>query len=381
MFEIQSEIKNSNKLKIINLMAKKRILTKNNISKELKLSIPAVTSNIKELLDENILMEAGQLDSSEGRKPTLFEYNPNYRYSVGIELREDYIRMIITNMDSKIIEDYYKEIHPSEPEEIIGLLVKTLDSFFKLSSIDVAKIAGIGFSIHGYINDNSSIGVFYKSKLYTLSFDEVRNYFKVPIYLRNNIVCAALAEFGLDHTEKNNNSLYLYVNNGVGAGIMINNEIHQGHDRIAGAIGHMTINVNGKLCRCGNKGCWETYIKKVNLVEEFNTKSQDKITSIKDFFDKLDSKDSLALDIFGNYVANFEVGLRSIVLMFNPSRIVIGGFLVDYFTYLKKHLNKELFSKSTGIHLKKLNIQKSRLKDDASILGASLIPLQNILRK
>ena len=377
MYEIQNKIKSGNKLKIIELMSRKRQLTKNDISKELNLSIPAVTSNINELLKENIIKDAGHLDSFEGRKPALFEYNPNYQYSIGVELKEEYIKMIITNMDSKIIEEYYKKIEPSTPEEIVELLLNALDHFFIASAKEVTQIAGIGISIHGYINnDNYSVRIFFKSKLHTLSLKRIYDRFDVPIFLQNNITSAAIAEVHLGASKNKNNIVYLYVNNGVGAGIIVNNEIHRGNDKIAGAIGHMTIDLNGRHCRCGNKGCWETYINKSNLIDEYNVKSEAVILSLHDFFKKLDMEDPIAVDVFKTYVYYFEVGLKSIILMYNPNQIILGGFLIEYFSSLKNYLSNNLFSESTGIVIKKLNITKSKLGDNASILGASLIPIQ-----
>jgi predicted NBD/HSP70 family sugar kinase len=381
MFENQTQIKENNKMKIVKLLAKKRQLTKNDISKELKLSIPTVSSNIRELVDEKILFEAGQVDSLEGRKPTLIEYNPNYRYSVGVELKEDYIRMIITNLDSKIMEDYYKQISPSTPEEIVTLLISCMDSFFKASSVEYSKLTGIGFSVHGYVNDEDlSISIFFKSQLCKLSFKKIMEYFNLPIYLENNIACAALAEFTLGSSIEGKNSIYLYVNNGVGAGIVINNQVHRGHDRIAGAIGHMTINIEGKKCRCGNNGCWEAYIKKESLVTEYNLSSSKSIDSIKDFFAKLEASDSAAIAVFKNYMSHFETGLKSVILMYNPDTIVLGGFLVEHFSLVKKFLSNKLFSQSTGIIIKPINIKKTKLNDDASVLGASLFPLSHLLK-
>jgi predicted NBD/HSP70 family sugar kinase len=360
-------------------MSRKRQLTINDISKELNLSIPAVTSNMKELLKENIIKDAGHLDSFEGRKPALFEYNPNYRFSIGVELKEEYIKIIITNMDSKKVEEYYKNIEPSTPEEIVELLMNALDNFFISSSKEFNKIAGIGISIHGYINNEDySVRIFFKSKLYTLSLKPIYDRFNVPIFMQNNITSAAIAEVLLGSSKNKNNIVYLYVNNGVGAGIIVNNEIHRGHDKIAGAIGHMTIDLNGRHCRCGNKGCWETYINKNNLIDEYNSKSEVVILSLHDFFKKLDIEDPIAVDVFKTYVYHFEVGLKSIILMYNPNQIILGGFLVDYFSYLKNFLSKNLFSKDSGIVIKKINISKSKLGDNASILGASLIPIQNI---
>ena len=379
MFENQAQIKENNKMKIVKLLAKKRQLTKNDIAKELKLSIPTIASNIRELVEENILLEAGQLDSLEGRKPVLIEYNPNYRYSVGVELKEDYIRMVITNLDNKIMEQYYKQIAPDSPEKIVDLLIAAMDNFFMVSSIEYSRLSGIGFSIHGYIKeDDLSVGIFYKSELVKLSFKVIEEHFKLPVYLENNIACAALAEFTLGASEEKNNSLYLYVNNGVGAAIVLNNQVHRGCDRIAGAIGHMTIDLDGRQCRCGSRGCWETYVKKQNLIEEYNSKAKEKLTTIKDFIKRLEKSDSTADSVFRNYVASLEVGLRAIVLMYNPDAIVIGGFLSECFHLLEKYLNKKLFATNTGISIKAINIKKTKLNDDASVLGAALLPLKII---
>lgn len=382
MFVNQVKTKETNKLKIINLMSKKRVMTKNELSKELNLSIPAISSNVKELIDDGILEEGGQLNSIEGRKPALIQFNPIYRYTVGVELKDSYIKMIITDLDSKIIEQYFKKISINDPNEIIPLLIFTLENFFKASSIEQSKIIGIGFSIHGYVDDGNLIArIYYQSKIYPLSFKVIKDKFKLPIFLHNNIACAALAECTLGITSTNPCTLYLYINNGVGASIVLNNKVHMGHDNIAGAIGHMTVQIGGKACRCGSRGCWETYVTKENILTNYNLRNDSNLKELSCFFELLEKNDKIAVEVFAEYISYLEIGLRAILLMFNPDCIIIGGFLSEYFNELKKYIHLQLFTDSSGIRMEDLQIHKSSLEDIASVLGSSLVPLRSLFIK
>ena len=90
----QEAIKDSNRKKILNLIVKKRELTKQSIAKEIGISIPTVIANINELLVEGLVEEAGVANSTGGRKPIIVRFLPNSKYSFGVEFTMSSIRII-----------------------------------------------------------------------------------------------------------------------------------------------------------------------------------------------------------------------------------------------------------------------------------------------
>ena len=96
----QEVIKDSNRKKILNLIAEKREYTKQSISKEIGVSIPTVISNINELIEEGLVEEAGVEGSTGGRKPIIVRFLPDSKYSFGVEFTLNNVRVILTNLDS-----------------------------------------------------------------------------------------------------------------------------------------------------------------------------------------------------------------------------------------------------------------------------------------
>ncbi|MCG8572589.1 MAG: winged helix-turn-helix domain-containing protein, partial [Spirochaetes bacterium] len=98
----QRIVKNINRKKIFRLIRKRKKITKLEISQELKLSITTVSSNVKELLDSGLIKESGYEESTGGRKAQRLEYLPDARYSIGLELKENHGRIILTDLDCNI---------------------------------------------------------------------------------------------------------------------------------------------------------------------------------------------------------------------------------------------------------------------------------------
>jgi len=99
----QEQIKEINRVKIIKLIKEREAITKQKIARELNLSIPTVTSNIKELLQEGLVEEAGVAKSTGGRKPVVVKFLKNARYSFGVNITTDKVEIVLVNLNVEII--------------------------------------------------------------------------------------------------------------------------------------------------------------------------------------------------------------------------------------------------------------------------------------
>jgi predicted NBD/HSP70 family sugar kinase len=372
-----SDIKANNQKRVLGILKEKRKLTKLEISRTLNISIPTVTSIIAELKKNSIVKKAGTATSTGGRKPEIIEFLPDSRYSIGIDLSKKYIRITLTNLDCKLIID--KKIDILLNSENIIPTIKTLIEDIINSKIEYKNnLMGIGLSIPGIVDEkNLKLKLATNFNLKNISFKSLKSYFKVPIYLENEANAAALAESKLGVVKNLKNLIYISITEGIGGGIFINNDMYKGMQNKAGEIGHMSIIKNGRKCTCGREGCWETYASNYALLNDYNTKSKNNISSLSTLINKFKSNDPIAVKSIENYIEYLAEGIQNLVFIFNPEYIVIGGEISKYPEIFEKKLLLNLFSNNEFYKQNDISILFSSLGSNSNILGASLIPILN----
>lgn len=372
----QSKIKDSNRKRILRHIAKERETTKLDISKVLGISIPTVATILSELLEEGIVEEAGVAGSTGGRKPVLIKYNCDSRYSVGVEVLKESLKVVIVNLDGKIIIDNNMYFNPEESLNIVDETIILLEDTIKKLGCDKEKILGIGFSLPGLINkEKLTLEVAPNFNLRNISFDKVKEAIGLPVYLENEANSGAIAEVKLQEHIGKENVIYISVTEGVGGGIILNNQIYKGSLNRAGEIGHLTISFNGRQCNCGRKGCFETYASNRAMINDYNLRSSLKVKSIGEVIKKYTAGEDIAVNVIEDYIKYLSAGVVSILFMFNPSDIIIGGEISKYSDVMLEKLQQDIFKDNDFYKEGDVNILFSSLGADSNILGAAYIPI------
>ena len=209
---------------------------------------------------------------------------------------------------------------------------------------------------------------------------ELKKKINLPIKIRNDAKCAALAENKYGCLKQYDRSVFLTLGTGIGGAVIINNELLDTGNLPGCEIGHMSIEKNGILCECGRKGCFEKYGSmksfKNNLREELG---YDEKVSGKELLGiiKSNTKDSKNYEkiekVIQEYIENLSNGIANLINIFEPEVIGIGGSFVYFEEILLERLEKELISKNKLFNQRKeIIIQTAVLGNDAGIIGAIL---------
>jgi len=375
----QEIIKDSNRKKIVQLLYKKKELTKQDISKELEISIPTVTSNINALIKEGIVEEAGMAESTGGRKPIIIRFLPNSRYAFGVDFSLEIIRIALTNLNSEIIYETSMDIKGFyNIDEAIRKIEMEIKHILNEKKISIDKVLGIGFSLPGTVNEEDMVLEMAPNlKIKNIVFKEFTDILKLPVYIENEANAAAFAELTLGIAKEMRNLAYISITEGIGTGIVIQDYLYKGKNKRAGEFGHMTIVADGKPCNCGKKGCWELYASDRALIEGYCSRANQKKVSLKDFFYKLKCEDPIAKEAWESYLDYLAIGIQNIILLLDPHYVVIGGKIGQYPGILES-LKEKVFIQNTFYNENDIKILISTLKENASILGAALLPMQKL---
>lgn len=376
----QGTIKDSNGKKILNLLCRERQLTKQEIAQRLGLSIPTVISNVSDLIAEGLLEEAGVGDSTGGRKPVIIGFKPEARYSFGVDIAPSEGRIILTDLDSRILEDVRFPIRELRKfENIAGEVVRIIQGIIGQRRIFKDNILGVGFSLPGTVNEEAlilenapNLGVA------NVSFQQFADDLNLPVYTENEANAAAYAESTLGVFAEMNNLVYVSITKGIGTGIVIKGHLYKGKNKRAGEFGHMTVDAHGKACNCGRKGCWEVYASERGLLDSYKELTGTALSSIEEVFRRVQSNETTAEEALEKYLDYLAIGIQNIILLLDPDYVVVGGIIAKYKDVFFEKLTQKVFVNNSFFKRNDTIILFSKLQDDASIIGASLLPMRTI---
>jgi predicted NBD/HSP70 family sugar kinase len=382
----QSVIKDHTQKKIIVLLQKNKEMIKREIAKKIGVSVPTIISNINELIEQGIVEEAGVASSTGGRKPVLVRFLKNSRYSIGVDLLIGKVRIVVLNLNYDVICDRFFEFDTNyfdtnyKFNDLIDKIVVEINRILETMDIDSKKIIGVGFSLPGTVNEDTKVlEIAANLNVNHVDFNQYSDKFTYPIFVENESNAAAFAEYKIGVCKNQNDMVYISVNKGVGAGVVADNKIYKGYKKRAGELGHMTIHKDGRRCICGKSGCWNAYVSIFGLINEFNRQSGLKIKSLYEFFELYHQDNQIAKSVWKEYISDFSVGIQNILLIFDPHYVVIGGEIANYTKELIEPLKKEVFKDIRFFIPEDVEILTSSLKEDASVMGAALIPINTFL--
>jgi predicted NBD/HSP70 family sugar kinase len=373
-------IKDSNRKKILKLLYRKRQLTKQEISKELGLSIPTVISNINDLIREGIVDEAGVAESTGGRKPVVVRFLPDARYSFGVDISIKNVRVILTNLNSEIkFETVFDISKYKNINEITSRVCSIINNIILEGEIPIGKVLGVGISVPGTVNEEKLlIELAPNLGIESFSFDNFAKQINLPVYIENEANAAAFAELNIGIAKELSNLVYVSITEGIGTGIVIQGNLYKGENKRAGEFGHMTIEVMGNECSCGRRGCWELYASEKALLEAYFINYGERLCNLQELFNKVEKNELEALKTLDLYLNYLSIGIQNIILEIDPSYIIVGGEISNYDKILLKSLERKIFVKNKFYKEGEVKILFSKLKKYSSVLGASLLPLNSL---
>ena len=266
------------------------------------------------------------------------------------------------------IFDYQKNATPKNKKEVIQKLMELIVYYKKDNSFDKIGIATLGRvnNKKGIIIRAGNIKGWENINLKKI----IKETFGENVEIENDVKCFALSENVFGGVKKYHNIVYLAIGTGIGGAIEIDDKLYRGNTNMAGEFGHMTIINNGVKCACGNMGCWQQYVsgKAIEKLYFDFYKQKKKAKNIAIDSAKGIKKDKKIIKQVSSYLA---IGLVNIINTINPEAIVIGGSVVKQDEILK--LAKKAALKKVLIPGKKTIILKSRLGNEATLVGAGLL--------
>lgn len=373
-----SKIKETNRKKIIRLLQEEDEITKLDISRRLGISITTVSTNIMELKEEEFVGDVRSLESTGGRKAMAIKLNENCRFSLGIAITPAHIKISLLNLKKHIIDEIIEPHDNDGIENIINIINECVKNVLDRQRIGSEKLLGVGISIPGTVDSQKGIIKYcYLLGIKDFNIKEKFEYLNVPIYVDNEANLSAYYEF-LSKKYNQENLLYVSITDGLGLGIIINGKIYRGSNNTSGEMGHMKININGERCKCGARGCLEAYASKNALIKSYNKISAEEIDSVEKFEELYRVGDEKAKEVLQEYIEILSVGISNLIMLLDPSTVIIGGEINNLFKDNIDFLTNEIYKENLFTNSDNCKIIIANLKN-SYILGAAMIPIEEFL--
>lgn len=298
---------------------------------------------------------------------------------IGIDLGGSHIAIGIVDRNGKILEKVEKKLRGVDTKELKKIIINTIRENVDKFRKDY-EITEVGIAIPGTVTENEVIkSVNLGLKNYKI-IEELKEKINLPIKIRNDAKCAAIAESTYGSLKNYRRILFLTLGTGIGGAVIIDNKLLNTGKLPGCEIGHMVIEKNGIQCNCGKKGCFEKYAsmkafknnlrKALDLNENFSGKE---LLALINNTTKEDKNYKIINKVKREFIENLAIGISNLVNIFEPEAIGIGGSFVYFSDVLLDDLKEELVAGNLLFNKrKKINIQTAVLGNEAGIIGSVL---------
>lgn len=308
-------------------------------------------------------------------------------YFAGIDLGGTNTKIGILNDKGDILAtESIKTLSINGPQKTLLRIWEKVCELLGTLNLDKKSIEGIGIGIPGPVI-NQSIVTFFANFPWGKNInikDMMENISGIETKLDNdvNIIALGEAKFGAAKNSKSN--ITIALGTGIGGGIYINGKLISGFNGACGELGHMKLVQNGRLCGCGQHGCFEAYASATGLIREATSRLMVNKNNLlyknlegninkleaKDIFDAAKKGDKFALDLVDYEIEYLAMGIGNILNILNPEIIVLSGGVALAGDMLIKPLKDRLKKYALPVTLNKIKIVQGELGNEAGIKGS-----------
>lgn len=381
----QVQLKNYNRRTVLNYIRRNQTATKAGLASVTGLTFMAIKKILEELESLRLIRSDQKENSGMGRKAISYAVNENYKYVVGIHINKYSTSVALLNLKGKILQI---ERHPMEQDFInqnkfVELIAASVEGVMEQGGVKAAQVLGIGVGAPGPVDCENGI-ILTPPNIPVLSYLPLKEILEektgLPVYVNKDTNVIALGEYWYGGEGACRNLVYIDVDMGIGSGLIIDGRVNIGANSIAGEFGHITIDMDGPLCNCGNRGCLEAMSSGIAVLREMKEQLEKEkehplyakrdMLAMEDVFEMVNRKDLLTISILNQSAFYLGVGVSSLINILDPEMIVLGGILIQnyprYFSIVQDVANGR---KVKGARENRMGV--SALKDHAGVIGAA----------
>lgn len=378
-----------NQIKILNHIRRQGKITRGDLTEVSGFKLLTVTKTVGRFLEDGIIIEAGHEESTGGRKATLLSINPDFRYTLAVDIGSSRTHIGVVGMDGSVLEQ--QELNRNSKEIKVNASVEELRQHLQelIRKYGRERILGLGIGISGVVRHDEGRIVFCPNLRDWNDINVVKEFGEplgIPVFVDTAARCMALAEYTQGAGKGISNMVAISMGNSVAAGIIMDGQVYRGADGAAGEIGHTCVRTDGKHCTCGNVGCLELYAALGIIIR----RTENALSTFRGFSPlksmlngRLDPTpeeirlaaeqgDKVALDVLSRTAEAIATAIGYLANIVNPNLIVLGGSTISFFPSLSEDIERLVRRRGFTVTHRSLTIKTAELADSAGMVGAAL---------
>jgi predicted NBD/HSP70 family sugar kinase len=355
------------------------------------LSAATVSNVVGEMVEDGLVVEAGQVDSDGGRPRVLLRVNPGYRSVIGVDVGETGVQMELFDLAMTRLAAVERALPPPQPDPaLVGPLIASgLEELLGKAGVAERDLLGVGIGVPGAVEQGDAVRVYAQS----IGWDGVALADLVraagvgaPLFVENGAKTQGQAEMWFGAGRGSRHTVVALIGSGVGATVITDGATYRGSTSSAGEWGHTTLCYGGRRCRCGARGCLEAYVGAEGILDRFRKARGGRAVPRPDERAQLDfllasaDRSAIAAAVLDETVGFLGAGIASLVNLFNPERIVLGGWAgLALGTRLLPEIRSATAAHALRHAYERTSIELCQLGPDAVAVGAATLPVEALL--
>jgi glucokinase-like ROK family protein len=390
-------VKNFNKHAVIDLIRfTPGGISRVELARQLNLTRAAITSIVNDLQSDGVVREVESFPVG-GRKPIVLEINPGLGYVVGVDMGATHVTLILADFSARQIQEMHMPLDINlGPQVCLNQVDSYMRSLLQSSGLTLDEIKAVGAGVPGPIVTEAGMVSGPPIMPGWDGFpirDTLQDRWNCPVSLNNDAELGALGEWAYGAGRGERDLAYIKVGTGIGAGMLLDGQIYTGVTGSAGEIGHITLEENGPVCQCGNRGCLEALAGGRAIAQraiEAIHRGQRTLLSEKSPVEAIAAQDVISAarrgDLFAQQVvaeagAHLGTAIASLVNLFNPGLVVIGGGVAQIGDLLLDPIRRTVQQRSLRVASRAVRITAALLGRRSSGMGAVVQALSMILHQ
>ena len=329
---VKGEGRRETRIRMARYIFEHKAASRQELSGALELSMPTVFQYVNDLMNRGLVIEAGEYNSTGGRKAKMLRLQAGIYSALGVEISRRHVRMVLVDLSGTLLERKSLVLGYENTSEYYEALGQAIEAFVQEQKA-AAGLLGVGMSIPGILDLEAGL----LRQSHALSAKNVglksfSRYIPFPVYFENDANNAACAEL----EGKTKDTVYLSLNDTVGGAIFLASQLYRGDNYKSAEFGHMMIVPGGRRCYCGKEGCLDPYCSAQVLRDP-----QDQ--SLERFFDRLRQGEEGAKALWDEYAGYLTIAIDSLRTIFDCDIVLggdVGGYLAHWLPELEDRLRK-----------------------------------------
>lgn len=370
----QQTIKRHHFLLLFKCVLRHGPISRADLAKMTQMSATSASRIVKELIDEQLIVEVGQTEGNIGRRATLLEVNSKGALMLGVHMEKGRIESGVVDLNGSVLAHESVRVPArTTPQEMMEVAAKLMLNLQKQYDHETPKWLGCGISIPGIVDwphgRVMNVPQFQWGKVDLGTYLEER--LNMPVYVDNQVKAILMGEVLYGSAVGVESAACIYVDSGLGGAFMDKGNVIRGVSNIAGEIGHTTIDPYGMLCDCGRNGCLQTYIC-TSALEKQSGKSIDEI------FAAMDRGEDWAVRLLDRASEYLAMAISNVACTYNPEVILLAGAMMQFHKKWTKDVQQKVKKYLWNEVIQRVSIQHVS-NPMVEMIGASSLVMRQFL--